>query len=80
MENAWRNGGLCVPSPRGYVNARLEGLLLLFGCGDEIAPFDVDALAERAGELIANVSSYQPKPLLPSSMSSKLTRTRSAAG
>jgi hypothetical protein len=20
MENAWGNGGLCVPSPRGYVN------------------------------------------------------------
>jgi hypothetical protein len=41
-------------------NARLEELLLLFGCGDEIAPFDADALAKRAGELIASVSSYQP--------------------
>ena len=44
-------------------NARLEELLMLFGCGDEIAPFDADALATRAGELIAKVSSYQPKPL-----------------
>jgi hypothetical protein len=33
------------------------------GCADEIAPFDADALATRAGELIAKVSSYQPKPL-----------------
>ena len=44
-------------------NARLEELLMLFGCGDEIAPFDADALATRAGELIAKVRSYQPKPL-----------------
>jgi hypothetical protein len=44
-------------------NARLEELLVLFGCGDEIAPFDADALAKRAGELIASVNSYQPKPL-----------------
>jgi hypothetical protein len=38
-------------------NARLEELLMLFGCGDEIAPFDADALATRAGELIAKVTS-----------------------
>jgi hypothetical protein len=30
---------------------------MLFGCGDEIAPFDADALATRAGELIAKVTS-----------------------
>jgi hypothetical protein len=59
-------------------NARLEELLLLFGCGDEIAPFDADALAKSAGELIASVSSYQPKPLLRSSMPSQLTKTRTA--
>jgi hypothetical protein len=44
-------------------NARLKKLLVLFSCGDEIAPFDADALATRAGELIASVSSYQPRPL-----------------
>jgi hypothetical protein len=60
-------------------NARLEELLVLFGCGDEIAPFDEDALAKRAGELIANVSSYQPKSLLRSSTLSQLTKTRTAA-
>jgi hypothetical protein len=60
-------------------NARLEELLVLFGCGDGIAPFDEDALAQRAGELIANVSSYQPKPLLRSSTLSQLTKTRTAA-
>jgi len=43
-------------------NARLDELLMLFGCTDEIAPFDTDTLATRAGELIAKVSSYQPKP------------------
>jgi hypothetical protein len=61
-------------------NARLAELLLLFGCGDEIAPFDADALAKRAGELIASASSYQPKPLLRSPILSKLTTTRSPAG
>jgi hypothetical protein len=44
-------------------NARLHELLVLLGCGDEIAPFDADALAKKAVELIASVSSYQPKPL-----------------
>lgn len=61
-------------------NARLEELLLLFGCADEIAPRDADALANRAGELIASVSSYQPKPLPRWSMPSQLTKTRTAAG
>ena len=60
-------------------NARLEELLLLFGCADEIAPLDADALAKRAGELIASVSSYQPKPLLRSSMPSQSTKIRTAA-
>jgi hypothetical protein len=44
-------------------SARLQELLVLLGCGNEIAPFDADALATRAGELIAKVRSYQPKPL-----------------
>jgi hypothetical protein len=43
-------------------NARLGELLMLLGCGDEIAPFDADALGKKAGELIAKVSSHQPKP------------------
>jgi hypothetical protein len=61
-------------------NARLEELLLLFDCADEIAPRDADALAKRAGMLIDSVSSYQPKPLPRSSMPSQLTKTRTAAG
>ena len=43
-------------------NARLGELLMLLGCGDEIAPFDASALGKKAGELIAKVSSHQPKP------------------
>jgi hypothetical protein len=43
-------------------NTRLEELLMLFRCGDEIAPFDADARwPTRAGELIAKASSHQPK-------------------
>ena len=42
-------------------NTRLEELLMLFGCGDEIASFDAAAWATRAGDLIAKVSSHQPK-------------------
>ena len=33
-------------------NARLNELLALFGCANEIAPLDGDELAKRAGELI----------------------------
>ena len=33
-------------------NARLKELLMLFDCRDEIASFDVEAFATRAGELI----------------------------
>src|SRR5271166_3506221 len=44
-------------------NARLQELLVLLDCGDEIAPFDADALANKAVELIASIGSYQPKPL-----------------
>jgi hypothetical protein len=36
-------------------NARLDELLMLFDCTSEIAPFDADALATKAGELIAKV-------------------------
>jgi hypothetical protein len=43
-------------------NAQLGELLMLFGCGDEIAPFDANAFGKKAGELIAKVSSDQPKP------------------
>ena len=43
-------------------NTRLKELLMLLGCGDEIAPFDADARwPTRAGELIAKASSHQPK-------------------
>jgi hypothetical protein len=42
-------------------NARLEELLMLFGCGDEIAPFDADPRwPTRAGKLIAKGSLHQP--------------------
>jgi hypothetical protein len=43
-------------------SARLQELLVLLGCGNEIAPFDVDALATRAVELIVTVNSHQAKP------------------
>jgi len=33
-------------------NARLDELLALFGCANEIAPLDGDELAKRAGEII----------------------------
>jgi hypothetical protein len=42
-------------------DARLEELLVLFDCGDEIAPLDADALATKAGELIAKVVSHLSK-------------------
>ena len=43
-------------------SARLQELLVLLGCGEEIAPFDADALAKRAVELIVKVNSHQQSP------------------
>jgi hypothetical protein len=67
-------------------SARLQELLVLLGCGNEIAPFDADALATRAGELIAKVRSYQPKPLtrveasaLNSSRASRISMTKGSS-
>ena len=50
---------------RGFTptqDARLKELLVLLGCGDEIAPFDADGLAKRAVELIVKVTSHQARP------------------
>jgi hypothetical protein len=47
-------------------NARLDELIALFGCGNEIAPIDNDGFHRRAGELIARAISrpqenHEPK-------------------
>jgi hypothetical protein len=46
-------------------NARLDELLMLFDCTNEIAPFDADALATKAGELIAKVVTKSGRYLQP---------------
>jgi hypothetical protein len=61
-------------------NARLEELLVLFGCRDEIAPLDADALAKRAGELIATVSSPrhpEAEMTIPKSLCARLNLSNS---
>jgi hypothetical protein len=53
-------------------NARLDELMALFDCRNEIAPFDIDAFGQRAGKLIAASSSYRPKPQLQNSATRRL--------
>jgi hypothetical protein len=38
-------------------NARLDELIALFGCENEIADIDTDTFRRRAGELIAHAAS-----------------------
>jgi hypothetical protein len=48
--------GTLAPNP----NARLAELMSLLGCDNEIAPFDVKAFGQRAGDLIARAAAKKP--------------------
>jgi hypothetical protein len=42
--------------------ARLDELITLFGCGNDIAPFETSAFGKKVGELIARGVSATTRP------------------